>query len=97
MMLNGSIPARKKPMNLKNQEPGRFRGVIALALVVFLVPLPFALFMGGTAWIFSGWSQIPKEFVVSYLLGVIGFGGSIALLFVRSKWSDRKNSAAVDR
>lgn len=60
-------------------------GLIFTIFVVLFIPLPFALYLAGTEWIFSGSEGVPKEFVVSYLLGLALLLGSIILAIFRDR------------
>lgn len=62
-------------------------GLVFTILIILTVPLPFALYLAGTEWIFSGSQGVPKEFFASYFLGLALLLGSVIFAVIK----DRRN------
>lgn len=72
-----------------NKEPGTIKSLIVTIVVLALIPLPFALYMGGTQWITEGWTNVPKEFLVTYLCGLLFLLVPLIAIRVRNRDSSR--------
>lgn len=74
-------------------EPKKWKAFLISLLIFLLVPLPFALYLGGTEWLFNGEESVPKEFWVSYVLGFVVFIGGLLWMQIK-EWfhDDSKNS-----
>lgn len=57
----------KKKRNIDIPRPLAFA---LTAIIVLLLPLPFALYLGGIDWITQGSQAGLKEFIAAYLLGL---------------------------
>lgn len=69
----------------KNKEPSFLTSLIVTIVVFLLVPLPFALYLGGTEWIINGAHEVPKEFIASYVVGFVAFAGGLAIHRYRNR------------
>ena len=74
-------------------EPKKWKAFLISLLIFLLVPLPFALYLGGTEWLFNDKDSVPKEFWVSYVLGFVVFIGGLLWMQIK-EWfhNDSKNS-----
>lgn len=74
-------------------EPKKWKAFLISLLIFLLVPLPFALYLGGTEWLFNDKESVPKEFWVSYVLGFVVFIGRLLWMQIK-EWfhDDSKNS-----
>ncbi|MCU9519732.1 hypothetical protein N7326_07610 [Corynebacterium sp. ES2794-CONJ1] len=59
-------------------------------LVILAIPLPFALYLGGFEWMSSGSQAGSKEFVVSYVFGLLVLLGSLAAAVYRGRRNQEK-------
>ena len=73
----------KKPYS---REPSTPKALIITVLIVLSLPLSLAFYMGGVDWVFNGFSAVPKEFLVTYLLelGILVIG--IATFKIKEKF-----------
>ena len=74
----------------KNKEPSFWTAFIVTIAVFLLVPLPFALYLGGTEWIINGAHEVPKEFIASYIVGFVVFAGGLVLQRFKDR-NDKKD------
>lgn len=70
--------------NVKKQPSLVQSALFTLGLFI-LVPLPFALYLGGTEWLLSGPAAVPKEFVASYVVGAVVFLGGLVINQVKTR------------
>ncbi|USR79944.1 MULTISPECIES: hypothetical protein [Arcanobacterium] len=57
--------------------------------VILAIPLPFALYLGGIDWIISGSHAGLKEFVISYLVGLLVLCGGLAITIFKDRREKR--------
>lgn len=70
---------KKRKGKTKQREASTLSSIIVILLVILLPPLPFALYMAGTEWIFSGAKEVPAEFIGTYILGIVVFVGGVVI------------------
>lgn len=75
----------------RNKEPGTIKSLVITILVLTLIPLPFALYMAGVQWIVEDWTQVPKDFIVTYLCGLLSLLIPLIAIRVRSRESNRSH------
>ena len=63
---------------------------IITVLIIVLMPLPAALYYAGWEWVLSGWSAVPREFIVTYVLGMIVVAGGIAWVLLKDRFTKDK-------
>lgn len=71
-------------------DPSYLRAAMVSIAVILLIPLPAALIFGGWEWIFPGWSAIPKEFVFTYLGGMVVLAGRVAYPLLKERFTKDK-------
>ncbi|QPK81168.1 hypothetical protein G7Y41_09050 [Schaalia sp. ZJ405] len=74
----------------KQKEPSNVRALIVTVAILLLVPLPLALCLAGTEWLFQGGSGVPKEFVFSYLFGLLTLLATIIVVKLRERFGKDK-------
>lgn len=75
----------------QNRQPGKITSWVVTIAVILLVPLPFALYLGGVEWLTAGISEVPEEFIVTYLLGVILLLGGIIRIKIKDRHSNENH------
>lgn len=63
----------------RKKEPGLVQSFLFTLVLLLLIPLPFALYLGGTEWIISGPAAVPKEFIASYVIGAVVLVGGLII------------------
>lgn len=65
------------------KEPGLLKALAVTIALLAIVPLPFALYLGGVEWTLKGPRAAPKEFYASYLVGIITFVFGLACIWIK--------------
>lgn len=74
----------------KREEPGYLTAALVSLAVILLIPLPAAFYYAGWEWVLSGWSAVPKEFIVTYVLGMIVLLGAVAWVLLKDRFAADK-------
>lgn len=72
-------------MSNTKKQPGLVQSALFTLVLFILVPLPFALYLGGTEWLLSGPAAVPKEFVASYVVGAVVFLGGLVINQIKTR------------
>ncbi|WP_216402521.1 hypothetical protein [Arcanobacterium phocae] len=78
--------AKRKKKNWTLLKPLAY---LLSVLIILAIPLPFGLYLAGIEWIFSGSDGVPKEFTISYVLGLVILCGSLAIVIVKDRWKKK--------
>lgn len=81
----------------KREEPSFLSAAIITVLIIVLMPLPAAFYYAGWEWVLSGWSAVPREFIVTYVLGMIVVAGGIAWVLLKDRFTkDKRDFWRID-